>query len=235
MEKVINEKLIKKNKTIGNVTSIVGIAILGAGLVLNLTEPTPTKTIISFAALIVGVIVAQFSTSYVTRFARSPRHDEIIGNNLSKLNNEYTFYVYSGPIPMLLLGPTGIWIPIPVFASGELYFDKKWRQKGGSSFVRFFGQESIGRPETEVEAQERLVSSFLKSYLTEDEIDSLIANKVLVSLHPKSIIGDVENAPTPIVEVNALRRYIRKIDRKEEAGTPPEVLEKIRTALTDNG
>ena len=120
MKIVINEKLIKRNKTIGNVTSIGGIAILAAGLILNI-NPTPTRTMISFGALIIGFIVAQISTTYVTRFGRSPRFDEIIANNLSKLSNEYTFYAYSGPVPMLLVGPAGLWIPLPVVAGGEIH------------------------------------------------------------------------------------------------------------------
>ena len=162
MNKVINEKLIKRNKTIGNVLSISGFAILIGGLILNM-NPTPTKTLVSFGALIVGFIVAQISTTYVTRFGRSPRFDEIIADNLSKLNNQYTFYVYNGPVPMLLVGPSGLWIPIPTIAAGEISYDNKWRQRGGSAFMKIFGQESIGKPELEIINQEKLIIDFLKT------------------------------------------------------------------------
>ena len=57
MKQVTNEKLIKRNKTIGNVTTIAGLAILGAGLVLNF-NPTPTKTLISCIALSIGFVVS---------------------------------------------------------------------------------------------------------------------------------------------------------------------------------
>jgi len=228
MKTEINEKLIKRNKTIGNVMSIGGIAILAAGLILNF-NPTPQRTLISFGALIVGFIVAQISTTYVTRFARSPRMDEVIAENLSKLNNDYTFYVYTGPIPMLLVGPSGLWIPIPVVASGEISYDKKWRQRGGSFFLKMFGQENIGRPSIEVESNERQLSTFLQKHLDEEEIP--LINSVLVSMHPKAVIGDVENAPIPIVETSTLRRFIRKIDRKEATQIPAKTLEKIHKAL----
>lgn len=228
MNKVVNEKLIKRNKTIGNVLSIGGIAILAAGLVLNI-NPTPTRTIISFGALIIGFILAQVSTTYVTRFARSPRFDEIIGDNLSKLNQQYSFYVYSGPVPMLLVGPSGLWIPIPIVAAGEISYDKKWRQRGGSFFMKMFGQESIGRPELEIASSEKLVIDLLEKYLEEDEMPAV--NSILVSLHPKAVIGEIENAPTPMVEANALRRYIRKDDRKTDTEIPQSVLDKINAAL----
>ncbi|MBW6464930.1 MAG: hypothetical protein K0B06_00310 [Brevefilum sp.] len=231
MNKVINEKLIKRNKTIGNVTSIGGIAILAAGLILNI-NPDPTRTMISFGALIVGFIVAQISTHYVTRFGRSPRFDEVVADNLNKLNNEYTFYAYTGPIPMLLVGPAGLWIPVPVLAGGEITYDKKWRQKGGSLLLKFFGQENLGRPEMEVASNEKLLHNLLNDHLEEGEMPPV--NSILVSLHPKAIIGDVENAPTPIVEVSALRRYIRKVDRKTDQEIPKATLDKIITLLVGN-
>jgi hypothetical protein len=231
MKKVINEQLIKRNKTIGNITSIGGIAILAAGLILNI-NPTPIRTIISFSALIVGFIVAQISTNYVSKFGRNPRYDDIIANNLNKLNHEYTFYVYSGPTPMLLVGPSGLWIPIPLVAGGEISFDKKWRQSGGSFFMKMFGQENIGKPEIEVASSEKLVLDFLSKHLREDEIPPIKC--ILVALNPKAVIGDVENAPVPLVETSGLRRYIRKVDRKMEKEISPTAIEKINTALTVN-
>lgn len=228
MKIVINEKLIKRNKTIGNITSIGGIAILAAGLILNI-NPTGFRTILSLGALIIGFIVAQVSTHYVTRFGRSPRFDEIIANNLKKLNHEYTFYVYTGPIPMLLVGPSGLWIPLPIVAAGELSYDTKWRQRGGSFFMKLFGQESIGRPDIEIASNEKQVLEFLGKHLEENEIPPL--NSILVSLHPKAVIGDVENAPVPIVETSALRRHIRKTDRKTETEISPVVVDKINAAL----
>ena len=230
MKILINEKLISRNKTIGNTLSIIGIVILVGGLILNFS-PTPTKTLISFAALIIGFVISQISTGFVTRFARSPRFDEIIADNLNKLSSQYTFYVYYGPIPMLLVGPAGLWIPIPILAGGEIYYDKKWRQRGGSFFMKIFGQESIGKPEIEINNQEKQVYDFLKKHIPEDEIPPI--NSILVSLHPKGVIGDVENAPVPIVELQALRRSIRKSDRKDETEISDRLLEKINAALSE--
>lgn len=226
MKKVINEKLIKRNKTIGNVTSIVGMVILGGGLVLSLNQdPDSTRTLFSFVALIVGFIIAQVSTYYVSRFSRSPRFDEIIAENLSKLNNQYTFYVYSSPVAMVLVGPSGIWVPIPILASGEIYYDKKWKQRGGSFFLKIFGQENVGKPGLDVQTNEREIYSLLNNHFEKDEMPPV--NCVLVSMHPKAIIGDVENAPNPIVEAEALRRLIRKNDRKSEDDIPQDVVNKL--------
>jgi hypothetical protein len=225
MKIVRNDKLIKRNKTIGNVTSIAGIAILVFGLFLSF-NPTPTKTLISFIALIVGFIIAQISTYFVTRFGREPRYDEVIGDNLAKLNNEYTFYVYSTPIAMALVGPAGIWIPIPTSASGEITYDKRWKQRGGGAMMKIFGQENIGRPTLDIENNIKEIQKVLASEMPEEQIPPI--KGILVVMNPKATIGDVAAAPELITEAEALRRTIRKYDRKvEDEAIPAETLAKI--------
>lgn len=228
MKLIRNDKLIKRNKKLGNILFIGGIVVLGSGLILSF-NPTMTKTLISFAALIVGFVVSQISTYYVNRFGRSPRFDELISDNLAKYNNDYSLYVYSSPVPLLFIGPEGIWIPVPIGASGEIYFDKKWKQRGGPALLRLFGQDNIGKPELDVASNEEEVMKFLDKILTEDEMPPI--NSILVSMNPKTVIGDVDNAPTPIVPLDALRRKMRKFERNAEVVVPQEILDKINEAL----
>lgn len=91
--------------------------------------------------------------------------------------------------------------------------------------LKIFGQENLSKPEKDVAAREAQIRKFLEENLGMDSIPPI--NNVLVSLHPKAIIGNVEDAPTPIVEVEALRRTIRKVDRKREEEISPELLNKI--------
>ncbi len=228
MNIVINDKLIKRNTTIGKVTSFAGIAILAGGLILSF-NPTPTKTLLSFVALIIGFIVAQISTYFVSRFGRSPRFDELIAGNLEKLPKEYTFYVYSSPISMLLVGPAGLWIPIPVAVSGDIYFDKKWRQRGGPFLLKLFGQENLGRPALDIANNEKEIKKFLEKYISEDQMPPI--QSILVSMNPDAKIGDISNAPEQLVELAGLRRYIRKVDRKTEEEMPSEQLAKLNEIL----
>jgi hypothetical protein len=132
---------------------------------------------------------------------------------------------------MLLVGPSGLWIPIPTIAAGEISYDNKWRQRGGSAFMKIFGQESIGKPELEIINQEKLIIDFLKKHVNEEQIPP--TNFVLVSMNPKAVIGDVENAPVPIVDISSLRRFIRKNDRKEELKISETLIEKINETLSE--
>ncbi|MBG0783788.1 MAG: hypothetical protein H0S79_01670 [Anaerolineaceae bacterium] len=228
MKLIRNDKLIKRNKKLGNILFIAGLAILGGGLVLSF-NPTMTKTLLSFAALIVGFVVSQISTFFVNRFGRSPRNDEMVSDNLDKLNNDYSLYVYKSPVSILLVGPSGLWIPQPINATGEIYFDKKWKQRGGGALMKIFGQESIGKPELDVATNEEEITKFLGKILTGDEMPPV--NSILVAVNPKAEIGDVTNAPTPIVTLDSLRRKIRKFERDSELVVPQEVLDKINDAL----
>lgn len=229
MKIVRNDKLIKRNKIIGNVASFGGIAILIFGLVMSFDQ-NPTKTLISFIALIVGFIVAQLSTYFVTRFSREPRFDEVIAENLSKLSDEYTFYVYSTPLPMVLVGPAAIWIPVTTMASGEIYYDKKWKQRGGRLMLKIFGQENIGKPAMDIDSNITVLSKTLSKSLPENKI--LPIKGILVSMNPETKIGDIEEAPNLIVTPDALRRTIRKYDRKDEDGIQPAVLMNINRVLS---
>lgn len=229
MKLIRNDKLINRNKKLGNILFIAGIAVLGTGLVLSF-NPTTEKMLYSFAALIVGFILSQVSTFFVNRFGRSPRFDELIAENLAKFSNEYSLYVYTAPVPVLLVGPGGIWVPAPVNASGEIYYDKKWRQRGGSGMLKLFGQENLGKPEMDVANNEEELTKFLVKFLKEDEMPTI--NSILVSMNPKAEIGDVSEAPTPIVQFDALRRKIRKFERNSELVIPQEVLDKLNEALT---
>lgn len=228
MNIIINEKLIKRNTTIGKVTSFAGIAILAGGLILSF-NPTPTKTLLSFVALIVGFIVAQISTYFVSRFGRSPRFDELISGNLEKLPKEYTFYVYSSPVAMLLVGPGGLWIPIPVAVRGDIYYNKKWRQRGGSFLLKIFGQENLGRPALDIASNEKEIRKFFGKYMSEEEMPPI--QSILVSMNPDAKIGDISEAPEPLVELPALRRYIRKVDRKTEEELTSEQIAKLNEIL----
>ncbi len=228
MKLIRNDKLIKRNKRLGNILFIAGIAVLGGGLILSF-NPTVTKTLLSFAALIVGFVISQISTYTINRFGRSPRNDELISDNLAKFDNDHSLYIYTAPVPILLVSPEGIWIPVPINATGEIYFDKKWKQRGGAAMMKIFGQENIGKPELDVSSNEEAITKFLGKILTEDEMPPI--NSILVSLNPKAVIGDVSNAPTPIVSLDALRRKIRKFERDSELTIPQDVLDKINGAL----
>jgi hypothetical protein len=118
---------------------------------------------------------------------------------------------------------------VPTSAGGEIRYDKRWKQRGGSLMLKMFGQENIGRPAMDIQSNEKEIQKFLSKDLPEDQIPPI--KGILVTMNPNATIGDVSDAPDLIVEASALRRTIRKYDRKVEDGASDETLYKINKSL----
>ena len=145
MKLVVNEPLIKQRKSLAQVLTFASLAVLGIGLFFAFQKDI-TKMYFSYIALVVGFVLSQLGMYFTTRFGRSPRFDEVITTSLEKLRQEYSFYVYNSPTSMMLIGPSRIWVPMPLTATGEVsYIDGKWKQKGGNALMKFMGQEGVGR------------------------------------------------------------------------------------------
>lgn len=233
MKLVRNEKSINRGKTIGKVLTFASLSVLGLGLYFAFKKEM-SMILYSYACLIAGFLLTQIGLNFVNRYGRSPRYDEIVGAAFEKLRHEYTYYVYTAPVPMLLLGPCRIWLPIPVNATGEIsYKDGKWVHKTRNFIQKFMGQDTVGKPDREVAD----ASASLIKYLTEKGIpaDSQPELKPIMVVYLKETqLGDVSASPYPVVELEELKRYIRRMDR-EECADPisPELAEKLHTALSN--
>ncbi len=235
MNIIRNDKLIKRNKTIGQICTYGSLIILIIGLVFAFGGDI-SRILWSYAALIVGFILSQIGMYFTNRFGRNPRFDEIFATAFEKLRSDYTFYVYSSPVPMLLIGPCHIWVPIPVTASGKIsYVNGKWKQEGGNFMMKVFGQEGLGKPDREALADEEAIRSYLASKGIPEESQPPI-NHVLVVLMKNTKVGDVSEAPIPVVELPEIKRYIRRVDR-ESCETPlsEEQIEQLNAALSEFG
>ncbi|HOE34731.1 MAG: hypothetical protein GX415_07355 [Chloroflexi bacterium] len=233
MKLVINEKLIKKNKTIGQVTTFASLAVLAVGLVFAFGKDM-TRILYSYVALIVGFVLSQVGMYFSTRFGRSPRFDELFTGVFEKLRHDYTFYVFSSPVPYLLLGPCAIWVPIPLTASGKISYENgKWKQQGGNFMMKVFGQEGIGRPVQEINANTAMIRKYLAEKGIPEEEQPPIKH-IMVVLMKNTMIGEISEAPIPVVNLEDLKRSIRRVDRDEcEAPLTEEQIARLTAALND--
>ncbi len=233
MKLVRNEKHIKQNKLIGKILTFASLGVLGLGLYFAF-QKEGSMILYSYICLIVGFLLTQIGLNFVNRYGRSPRYDEIFGTAFEKLRHEYTYYVYSSPLPMLLMGPCRIWLPIPVNATGEIsYVDGKWVHKTRNRIQKMMGQDSVGKPEKDVAE----AAAALSKYLIEKGIPADMhpeLKPILVVYLKETQLRDVSKAPYPVVEMEDLKRYIRRVDR-EECADPinPETAEKLKVALAN--
>ena len=232
MKLITNEKYIKKNKNIGMALFISTIAVLGVSAYFALTGDM-TKVLYSWLGMFVGFSLTRVSMYYMNRFGREPRYDEVLADVFGKLRHEYTFFAFSSPVPYLLLGPCRLWLPILITSSGTISFENgKWKHSGVGMIKRFLGQESTVNPEREVaDASNDIHKQLTKAGIPVEEQPKL--QPILIVLLASTKLGDLEEAPYPVVPLPELKRFIRREDRENcEIEISKEDAEKLTKALS---
>lgn len=208
MKVITNSKLIKRNKKIGQITTLVALGILGIGLYISFAKPE--NIALTFGALLVGFILTQIGVYYGNRWGRSPRPDEVITNSLKGLEEKNSLYNYKAGASHLLVGPAGIWLLLPITVPGDIYYEEdreRFRQKGGNFYLKLFGQESLGKPEAEV----RYATEDFKKFIRKNYPDTVLPEPqaILVFTNKKATLH-VEGSPIPAVTSEKLKDFIRK-------------------------
>jgi hypothetical protein len=219
MEVITNDRLIKRNARIGQISSLVGLLILGAGMYISFTQPELFS--ISLGALLVGFALSQVGIYFGNRWGRRPRPDELINQSLKGLDGRYSLYHYQSPSSHLLVGPAGVWAILPRHQRGKISFEKgRWRQRGGNIYLKIFAQEGIGRPDLEINSELDSAKQYLSKLFPDEEIPEI--NAVLVFTNDRAEV-QADNAPIPTLHIKKLKEFIRK-----HAKSKPVSTEKIK-------
>jgi hypothetical protein len=230
MKIIKNEKLIERNRKIGSWTSLAALIVLGLGMYISFTRTE--LFIYSLAALLIGFTLTQIGMYMGNKYGRSPRPDEKLDTALKGLPNEFTIYHYNTPASHLLVGPAGVWLLKPYHQRGQVSFQKnRWRMSGGGflqSYLRLFGQESMGRPEVEIENEITSLKKQLAKQMDESEIPETIALMVFTSDQVEIDAGD---SPIPAIKVKQLKDFIRQ--RAKERLITQAQLAEVKAALPE--
>ena len=224
---VANERLIKRNKMIGNLSGILSIVILGLGMYASFKFQE--KMIYSLAALVLGFTLSQVGIFYTNRFARSPRPDEELDAALKGLDDQYALYHYQSPVTHLLVGPAGLWVLFNFPQRGKIAYDEKkgrWKKIGGNFYLRFFAQDTIGRPDQEIESSRKRLSKELGKI---PEFDVPEIKSALVFSNENAVV-EAENAPVPTLHARQLKKLIRK-EAKGGANLPMHTVKTVQDYL----
>ena len=217
MKIIKNEKLIKRNGQIGNWTSLAALAVPGLGMYISFTRTD--LFVYSIAALLLGFTLTQIGMYMGNRYGRSPRPDEKLDAGLKGLQNEFVMYHYVSPASHLLVGPAGIWVLLPYHQRGQVAYRKnRWRMGGGGflqGYMRIFGQDSIGRPDMEVESETKLVKKYLEKQL--EGVDVPEINALLVFTNESTEVN-AEDAPIPALKLKEIKEFFRKKAKEKPIG-----------------
>ena len=231
MKIVTNEALIQRNSRIARYSGLGGLVVLLGGMYFLFAQPEQFTLI--WIMVLLGFMFSQIGIYFTNRWGRRPRPDEVLNQALKGLDHNYSLYHYprKGPTSHLLVGPAGVWVLIPRYQRGTITFERgRWRQKGGGlglAYMKFFGQEGLGRPDLEVRAEVESVTRWLEKRLGEGEVPAV--QTVLVFTNEKAVIGDVEEAPVLTLQPKKLKEHIRKQVKGKALGA--ELVRKIKDLL----
>jgi hypothetical protein len=214
-----NETLVKRNTRIAQVAMIAGLVVLAGGMYISFSMPE--RFTISLAALMVGFVLSQVGIYYSNRWARRPRPDEVINKALKGLDGRHTLYHYLAPVSHLLVGPSGLWIFVPMHQGGKIsYTNGRWKQRGGNFYLKIFAQESIGRPDLEIAGEVDTLKKYLTKKLGEDSKIPDI-HVALVFFNPKAevLVNEDEQAPAYTVKADDLKDLVRKKGKQKSLST----------------
>jgi len=228
MRIIKDETLIKRNGRIGQWTSLGALAVLGIGMYLSFQRPDLFAY--SIGALILGFTMTQVGMYFSNRFGRSPRPDEKLDAGLKGLPGDTTLYHYVAPVPHLLVGPMGIWVLLPYHQRGVVTYERnRWRLRRGGfmqAYMSIFGQEGLGRPDSEADGQIQAVKKHIAKNMDEALVPPV--NAVLVFTNDQAEI-ESEGAPLPAVHIKKLKDFIRQKIKDSSLGS--DALLRVRACL----
>jgi len=237
MKIVKNEKLIKRNSTIGQWTSFAALIVLGLGMYISLTNTNsnakPQYFTYSLVCLGVGFAMTQIGMYMGSRWGRSPRPDEKIDAGLKGLHSEFVLYHFSSPVSHLLVGPSGVWSLLPYHQNGKIRFEKnRWKLSGGGflqGYMRIFGQEGIGRPELEAENSIHIMEKFFSKKLEGLAIPEI---KPILLFTGNEVEVDPGDSQIPALKLKQLKEFLRQGSKTRTLSSLQ--LEEINQALNSD-
>jgi hypothetical protein len=223
-----NERLIKRNATIGQYTSLAALAVLGVGMYISIKRPD--LFLYAVLSLVVGFIMTQIGMFFSNRWGRSPRPDEQLDAALKGLPGDTMLYHYTTPVPHLLVGPAGVWILQTFHQKGKVTYSRnRWRLSGGGfmqAYMSIFGQEGLGRPELDIANEVNSLKKYLAKHMEEAEIPEIQAALIFTSEQAEV---DAPEAPMPTMKLKQIKDFLRQ--RGKDRAAAPVALDKLKAVL----
>jgi len=215
MQAIINETRIARGARIGKIATFAGLGLLVVGLIVSLTLQATGLIWVSFACLLLGILISSVGTMNMNRWVREPRADQALIQGLKGFDDRYRLYSYLLPAPHVLLGPSGLFVLTTMGQDGTIRYDgdKFRRDFSAARLLRFMAEEGLGRPFAEADGQVRAMQKLLDEQGAGQGVE---IQNVVVFYNPRAQLS-VSDPPRPLVTQKGLKKAVRK--QQSEGGS----------------
>ena len=204
MRVTTNPKLIRRRSRLGMMASFGGIAVLAVGMFASFRQQYMW---VSLAALVVGFLLAQFGSYNLRRYGRSPRPDQVLEAGMKGFDDRYRLYAWTLPVPFALLSPQGIYTFTTRDQIGQVSVTgSTWRTKFSLGRVlTIFGQEGLGNPTVDAQAQASKLSEWIKGKLPDMAAE---VRPIIVFIDPRAKL-QVDEPTVPVLDTEGIKKWLR--------------------------
>jgi hypothetical protein len=225
MKIYIDQTKLKRRALLSHVTSLGGLFVLMAGVVMPLF--LPRLSLLSQLLIVVGILVSMSGIYFANRWVRRPRPEDSLAEALKTLGDGYNLYNYTSlPGKHILLMPNGIMALETINLAGEFsYLNGRWKEKMNlGRMLRYLLEEHLGDPTRNARRSVEDLKVQIRN--TVGLAKPVPISGTVVFLHPLAQI-EVKGAPIPVCKVDKLRKIVVTKAPKLD----PEMYDQISTFL----
>ncbi len=222
-----DDQRIERLRRISQITSLLGMGALLAGLFLVFLPNTENLFFYQLASLFLGWMLSQIGIYLGHNYVQNPRPDEVLDEVLRKVARNGRIYHYLLPAHHVLLIPSGVIIFITKYQGGNISVNgDKWKQSG-LGLRRFFGQERLGNPTREATLSVEAIASYLNKHAP--SVKEVPIGALIVFTNKGKNELDLKSSDIPAMHYTKVKGYLRQ--QKREKSMSEEDFRAIQAAF----
>lgn len=176
-----NHTLIRRNHNLGRALVFIGLGTLAVGFVLSFTNPE--AVLVVMAAALVGTLVSQAGITFLNRWGRNPRTDEMIDAAMKGLDNRFSVFHFSLGADHLVTGTAGTYAINARTEEGDILYEGEsfYQVRPRSGLLRRGGRSELRSLESDAAKQAESAKAALLSNLDPPEEIAVVPMTVFLS------------------------------------------------------
>lgn len=228
----INERLVRRNRSVAQYAFIISMGIWLFGLFVTMrpllgdrfaSDDFAWLDILPTFVLPIGLIIALFAVRMTNLWVREPRPENVIRNGLKGVSKKSILYhYYHSSAKHVLIVPQGIFVLITLYQTGRISINgRKWKQERSlvERLLGLFRMDGLGYPHDQAVFAVESVQKLLKPIAPSCEITPLV-----VFLNPQVQLEEQENSLMIVFadenHPNSLKNYLRSLPTAKNGNLP---------------